>query len=166
MQAVIRRTVLAEKQAARRLVKRRTKNNHEQMKTRREHERFAQKDVTGDIKNARRARREDYDLGPLAPRRNVGLKEETYGTVHTNRLRGPELTMEERLKVNPSGGRYSNIVNGDRVVLLEGPDKGRIGKVQGFDYKRQELTVQGLNMVCLSRSPSPVTRCCLSVTVP
>ncbi|KFY14579.1 hypothetical protein V492_02546 [Pseudogymnoascus sp. VKM F-4246] len=147
MQAVIRRTVLAERQAARRLVKRRTKNNHEEMKTRREHERYAQKNLTGDIKNARAARREDYDLGPLAPRRDVGLKKDTYGTIHSNRLHGQKLTMEERLAVNPSGGRFANIVAGDRVVVLEGVDKGRIGKVESFDKEKQQLTVEGLNMV-------------------
>lgn len=154
MQSVIRRTLLAERQAARRLVKRRTKNHHEEMKTRREHERFAQKQVTGDIKNARSARREDYDLGPLAPRRDVGLKKETYGTIQTNRLNGPKLTMEERLAVNPSGGRFANIVAGDRVVVLEGKDKGRIGKVQSFDREKQQITVEGMNMVCLSLSES------------
>lgn len=153
MQAVIRRTVLAERQAARRLVKRRTKNHHEEMKTRREHERFAQKHLTGDIKNARAARREDYDLGPLAPRRDVGLKKDTYGTIHSNQLHGQKLTMEERLEVNPSGGRYANIVPGDRVVVLEGADKGRIGKVQSFDKDKQQITVEGLNMVCLQVSP-------------
>ncbi|OBT53651.1 hypothetical protein VE04_06102 [Pseudogymnoascus sp. 24MN13] len=147
MQSVIRRTLLAERQAARRLVKRRTKNHHEEMKTPREHERFAQKQVTGDIKNARSARREDYDLGPLAPRRDVGLKKETYGTIQTNRLNGPKLTMEERLAVNPSGGRFANIVAGDRVVVLEGKDKGRIGKVQSFDREKQQITVEGMNMV-------------------
>ncbi|KFY13799.1 hypothetical protein V491_06271, partial [Pseudogymnoascus sp. VKM F-3775] len=147
MQAVIRRTVLAERQAARRLVKRRIKNHHEEMKTRREHERFAQKNLTGDIKTARAARREDYDLGPLAPRRDVGLKKDTYGTIHSHRLHGQKLTMEERLAVNPSGGRYANIVAGDRVVVLEGADKGRIGKVQSFDKEKQQITVEGLNMV-------------------
>lgn len=150
MQAVIRRTVLAERQAARRLVKRRTKNQHEEMKTRREHERFAQQHLTGSIKNARSARREDYDLGPLAPRRDVGLKKETYGTIHSNQLHGQKLTMEERMEVNPSGGRYANIVAGDRVVLLEGKDKGRIGKVQSFDGEKQQVTVEGMNMVCRS----------------
>ncbi|KFZ16642.1 hypothetical protein V502_04994 [Pseudogymnoascus sp. VKM F-4520 (FW-2644)] len=147
MQAVIRRTVLAERQAARRLVKRRTKNQHDEMKTRREHERFAQQHLTGSIKNARTARREDYDLGPLAPRRDVGLKKETYGTIHSNQLHGQKLTMEERMEVNPSGGRYANIVAGDRVVLLEGSDKGRIGKVQSFDAEKQQITVEGMNMV-------------------
>ncbi|KFX93125.1 hypothetical protein O988_06975 [Pseudogymnoascus sp. VKM F-3808] len=147
MQAVIRRTVLAERQAARRLVKRRTKNHHEEMKTRREHERFAQKQLTGDIKNARAARREDYDLGPLAPRRDVGLKKDTYGTIHSHRLQGQKLTDEEKKAVNPSGWRYANIVAGDRVVLLEGADKGRIGKVQSFDKEKQQVTIEGLNMV-------------------
>ncbi|OBT76359.1 hypothetical protein VF21_03617 [Pseudogymnoascus sp. 05NY08] len=147
MQSVIRRTLLAEKQAARRLVKRRTKNHHQEMKTRREHERFADRQTTGTIKNARAARREDYDLGPLAPRRDVGLKKDTYGTIQSNQLQGQKLTMEERLAVNPSGGRFANIVKGDRVVVLEGKDKGRIGKVQNFDAEKQQIVIEGMNMV-------------------
>lgn len=56
--------------------------------------------------------------------------------------------MKERLEVNPEGGRYANIVEGDRVVLLEGRDKGKIGKVLSLDRQRQEVTVEGLNLVC------------------
>lgn len=147
MQAVLRRTFLAEKQAARRLAKRKDKADREQRKTRREQERFVRRSETGDIKLARQVRREDYELGPLAPRRDVGMNKETYGTIHTNRMRGEILTMEERMKLNPSGGKFSNIVEGDRVVLLEGTDKGRIGKVISLDRSRQEVTIEGLNMV-------------------
>ncbi len=112
------------------------------------------KEVATDIKAARLARREDWELGPLAPKRDVGLKKDTYGTVNTMRLRGRELTLEERLKLNPEGGRYPTIVAGDRVVILQGRDKGKIGKVAALDAARQEVTVEGLNMVCFAS-----TRC-------
>jgi large subunit ribosomal protein L24 len=148
MQKVIRRSAFAKAQAARRLGRRKERDARITAKTNREQESFVKKDIATDIKAARLARREDWDLGPLAPKRDVGLKKETYGTVSTMRLRGKELTMEERLKLNPDGGRYPTIIAGDRVVLLHGRDKGKIGKVVALDAKRQEVTVEGLNLVC------------------
>ena len=64
------------------------------------------------------------------------------------RLRGKPLTkdeMEEMLQ--PLGGKYLNIVAGDRVVLLEGRDKGKIGEIVSTAPRRGECVVKGLNMV-------------------
>lgn len=151
MQALLRRTQMAERQAARRLARRKDKYNFQMRQNQRQQDQWVKRDISKDIKNARRVRREDYELGPLAPKRDVGSLKDTYGTIHTNRLHGPILQPEERLKVNPSGGKYGNIVDDDRVVLLEGNDKGKIGKVMRVDRQRQEVTVEGLNLVC---------RCC------
>lgn len=147
MQKVIRRTVLAEAQAARRLARLKERFEREKAKTKRENVDFIKRGESADIKIARRTRREDWDLGPLAPRRDVGLKKETYGTISSMRIRGETMSLAERLLVNPEGGRYANIVVNDRVVLLEGRDKGKIGKVIEVDAKRQEITVEGLNLV-------------------
>jgi large subunit ribosomal protein L24 len=154
MQKVIRRTAMAEKQAARRLARRKERSAREEAKTNREQDSFSRKEETNQIKAARQARREDWELGPLAPRRDVGDQKETYGTVSSQRMRGPllrEKELEERLK--PVGGRYLNLVAGDRVVLLEGRDKGKIGKIASTDRKRAECTVEGLNMVRNILSP-------------
>jgi large subunit ribosomal protein L24 len=147
MQKVIRRSVLAKAQAVRRLARRKERDIRITNRSKREQENYVKKEVATDIKAARLARREDWELGPLAPKRDVGLKKDTYGTISTMRLRGKELTLEERLKLNPDGGRYPTIVAGDRVVLLQGRDKGKIGKVAALDAARQEVTVEGLNMV-------------------
>jgi large subunit ribosomal protein L24 len=147
MQKVIRRSVLAKAQAVRRLARRKERDIRITNRSKREQENYVKKEVATDIKAARLARREDWELGPLAPKRDVGLKKDTYGTISTMRLRGKELTLEERLKLNPDGGRYPTIVAGDRVVLLQGRDKGKIGKVASLDAARQEVTVEGLNMV-------------------
>lgn len=153
MQKVIRRSALAKAQAARRLARLKEKYVRETAKTKREQENYVKKGIATDIKAARLARREDWELGPLAPKRDVGLNKETYGTLSTARLRGNALTLEERLKLNPDGGRYPTIVAGDRVVLLHGRDKGKIGKVTALDAKRQQVTVEGLNLVCFLRRP-------------
>jgi large subunit ribosomal protein L24 len=159
MQKVIRRTVLAEKQAARRLAKRRDTYNREWRKTNREQNTIVRKDVTKDIKQRRAERREDWELGPLAPRRDVGDLKDTFGTVSTHRVRGPIRMHSERKEVLESvGGRRLTLVKGDRVVLIEGRDKGKIGTITATDRKRAECTVQGLNMVCTAPSPllSPI----------
>jgi hypothetical protein len=155
MQKVIRRTILAERQASRRLAKRKDKLTREWTKTNREQNNYNRKDETSLLKQVRLDRREDWELGPLAPKRDVGDKKDTYGTVSSQRLRGPILEhkyVDEALE--PFGGRYLNIVKGDRVVLLEGMDKGKIAKITNVDTKRVECTVEGLNMVCKPNFPS------------
>jgi large subunit ribosomal protein L24 len=148
MQQVIRRSVLAEKQAARRLAKRKDKTTREWAKTNREQSRHIGREATGQIKQARLNRREDWELGPIAPRRDVGDSKDTYGTVHTQRMRGTLLHDKDRMEaLKTVGGRYLNIVKNDRVVLLEGKDKGKIGKIIAVDAGRAECTVEGLNLV-------------------
>ncbi len=150
MQKVIQRTVQAEKQAARRFAKKKAINAHAWAKTNREQELHKHRDLSRTKREARVARKEDWELGPLAPRRDVGLAKDTYGTVSTYRLRGKELAFEEKEEaLAPFGGRWLNIVKGDRVVLLEGRDKGQIGEISAVDASRVECTVKGLNMVCL-----------------
>jgi len=148
MQKVIRRTILAEKQAVRRKEKRAAKLAFDWARTERDQKVYSRRLDIEQIKAARLARREDWELGPLAPRRDVGDARDTYGTVNAQRTRGQLLNEKERKEVlKHIGGRYLNIVAGDRVVLLEGRDKGKIGKITATDAKRGECTVEGLNMV-------------------
>jgi large subunit ribosomal protein L24 len=155
MQKVIRRTILAEKQAARRLRKRKEIQKRERQKTDREQNAFVRSEVMQNLKSRRFERREDWELGPLAPRRDVGNKKDTFGAVSTQQLRGPTLTFPERKeKLKGLGGFRLNLVKGDRVVLLEGRDKGKIGKITATDTWRAECTVQGLNMVGTTSPPN------------
>jgi len=148
MQKVIRRTLLAEQQFARRQAAKKLIERRDLEKGARNQKAYSRKEETDQIIQARRARREDYDLGPLAPRRDVGDLKDKYGTIGTHRMQGPELEKEELEKRLASvGGQHLNIVEGDRVVLLEGRDRGKIGKIKAVDKKRAECTVEGLNMV-------------------
>ena len=157
MQKVIRRTILAEKQAHRRNAKRRAAKKFETAKGHREQNAFVRKDLTQGIKQRRLERREDWELGPLAPRRDVGDKKDTFGTVSTQRMRGPVLKEERREILKQVGGRYLNLVKGDRVVLLDGRDKGKIGKILSTDKLRAECVVEGLNMVCPHSLPPQIS---------
>lgn len=151
MQKVIRRTLLAEKQAARRLAKRKDTSKREQAKSNREQSRYLRKDEVRDIKTARQVRKEDWELGPLAPRRDVGSLKEAYGTINSQRTRGTLLNEKEKERLLESvGGKYLVFSKEDRVVLLEGRDKGKIGKITAIDAARGECTVEGLNLVSYS----------------
>lgn len=157
MQKVIRRTLLAEKQAARRLAKRKDKNIREWAKTSREQVLHARRQETSSIKNARLNRREDYELGPLAPKRDVGDVKDTYGTTDGSRMRSQPIDPRKIEQVLKDVGyekkwRTVHFVVGDRVVMLEGKDKGRIGYISAIDIPKGEATIEGMNMVRLQQS--------------
>ncbi|KAH0563487.1 hypothetical protein GP486_001953 [Trichoglossum hirsutum] len=146
MQKVLRRTALAKAQYARKAERRRERLAREARRLRlsedKEHSRLAYRD----IKEARLARREDWELGPLVPVRNVGNARETYGSMEMKRVRPTELAEEERIK-------FWSIVQDDRVVVLEGRDKGKIGVVKSIEKKSNMATVAGLNMVDIQIPP-------------
>lgn len=80
-------------------------------------------------------------LGPLAPRRAVGKTEiEDMGSLDQMRIIHPTLPWEHRI-------RCWNIVEKDRVVVLTGPDRHKIGAIKSVDKSNNTLTVEGLNIV-------------------
>jgi len=141
---------MAEKQAARRLARKKDKFTRETAKSNREQYLVARRMEVRDIKAATIARREDWEMGPLAPKRDVGLKSETYGAIDSQRLRGRVWTPLRRKELlKPWGGEnWLNIAKGDRVVMLEGREKGRIGEISNIDLERCQVTLKGMNMVC------------------
>jgi len=48
-----------------------------------------------------------------------------------------------------------HVKNGDRVVLLAGKDKGKIGNVRKVDRSEGKVVVEGLNMVTKAQKPQP-----------
>ncbi|CAF9914545.1 hypothetical protein IMSHALPRED_001938 [Imshaugia aleurites] len=117
------------------------------------------------IRDARIARREDWMLGPLAPRRDKGHSE--YGTVSARELEGVKgglgrgvLTERGRGGVSAAaagkkGGvgrswRESLIYEGDRVAVVSGTgpesrEKGRIGVVEAVRRERRDVLIKDLN---------------------
>lgn len=98
--------------------------------------------VRNDTRAARLTRREDWLLGPLAPKRDVGTTKDTYGALDARRLRGVEKPKNQ--------GKDWGIVEGDRVVIvLDGHrERGKIGKVREVRKDAEECFVTGLNRVC------------------
>lgn len=109
-------------------------------KQRSEERRRLTRGISQDIKDARKNRRTDWDAGPLAPRRDVGDKAETYGAISFFNLHLPERNPGDQLK-------WSMFVPGDRVVITKGRDRGKIGKVGEVDKKKGSVQVKDLNMV-------------------
>ena len=143
MQAVIRRSALAERQAARRAADRAGKRRTEDRRTRINAQIGVNSAIRKDIRAARTARREDWLLGPLAPRRDIGDAKGSYGTISTDRLQG----------VEKADGDWKDwcIVAGDRVVVVEDGhrDRGKIAAVREVREKAEECIVLGLNLVRL-----------------
>ncbi|KAG5997374.1 hypothetical protein E4U52_004365 [Claviceps spartinae] len=88
------------------------------------------------VLDARKARKEDWELGPIAPKRDLGFN--SYGVVSApmrldwdndgnNRVR-PEI-LEQRCAW-AGGPKRLNLAPGDRVVLLDGPDRGKIDRIK------------------------------------
>lgn len=124
------------------------------------------------IHEARTVRREDWILGPLAPRRDIG--DGQYGTVTKRDLKGVTkglargvLTKRDNGGVTATGKsgkkgvgmswEQSLIYEGDRVAIMsvtgpESRDKGEIGTVTEVRKGTREVVIEGLNMVCLPTS--------------
>lgn len=95
---------------------------------------------TAALQQDRKNRREDWACGTLAPRRDVGDKETTYGALSMYDIELPVRDPEQR-------PRWAPILRGDRVVIVRGRERGKIGKVKGTDYERAAVQVEGLNIV-------------------
>ena len=84
----------------------------------------------------------------------MGDQKDSYGTVNLTRMQGRPLHGKEKWDIlNFWGGKFLNIQVGDRVVILEGRDKGKIGKIKEINPKAADCMVEGLNMVRSSSFP-------------
>lgn len=171
MEAVLRRTALVKSQAKR---KARILDHKKLVRDRvqyRMQNSLICKETTQSIRNARKARREDWELGPIAPWRAAAAyatvagdgvaggassgagpgtgasgtaRDEFFGTFSARRLNPPKV---------PEKYRVENwfIKEGDRCVVVEGREgvKGKIGVVKAVDKETEMVTLEGINMVSL-----------------
>ncbi|RYP50118.1 hypothetical protein DL768_004322 [Monosporascus sp. mg162] len=156
MQKILRRVATAERVAAKRKKIKETKyfkkEKKEQVTDHRSQVQLAQRE----FERAKQAVRDHWALGPLAPRQDVGEWAGAHGAIHEARFRSyGRLTLAMRNKRCAwAGGAYNlNLRVNDRVVLLEGPDKGKIGKIASISEETAEVTVAGLNKSNLRVGP-------------
>ncbi|WYZ37298.1 hypothetical protein EsH8_II_000804 [Colletotrichum jinshuiense] len=147
MQKLIKRTAQAEKQVARRLKKRSRVENGQEKAQRFREQRQQLTELNNDVKAARISRSEKWGLGPMAPRRDIF---DTYGALETNRQgRSTPLKPEEiEARCAWAGGcQYLNIAVKDRVVLLEGPDKGKIDRIASINPEYGTVQLENIAKV-------------------
>ncbi|KAJ9411236.1 hypothetical protein DTO045G8_868 [Paecilomyces variotii] len=140
MQKIIRRTALARNQAQRKANIAAKKEQREEWKEALR-ERFSYNRIQLDaIRNERSARREDWLKGPLAPKRDSGPEARFYGAMVPYAMQPPKVPKHLRRK-------YINFAAGDRVCVIRGRDKGKIGEVTRVDPETETVTVKDVNMV-------------------
>lgn len=139
MEKVLRRAKYAERQATKKLQKRKTYLENTEAWQRKQNTQRMKRVFTQNIVDARKNRREDWQLGALAPRRDVGEKANTYGSLSIYDFHLPELAAEEKLKFYP-------ISEGDRVVVIKGREKGKIGEVSDVLRDRNGVRVNDINV--------------------
>ncbi|PFH58998.1 hypothetical protein XA68_12950 [Ophiocordyceps unilateralis] len=159
MQKLLRRTAHAERQAARRL-KEKAKLQARSARAQDRPQFFnALREITKDDKAARRARIEDWELGPLAPKRDLGCNDYGVSWEHF-RLNHPDPDPEvvKRRCAWAGGPHLLNLAVGDRVLIMEGPDKGKIDRIKEIMHSsgtvRLERRHQAVRGNLMERAPT------------
>ncbi|KAK0263188.1 hypothetical protein B0A54_00553 [Friedmanniomyces endolithicus] len=97
--------------------------------------------TSANIRTARLARQEDWEAGALlAPRRDVGEQANTYGAIMMYNANVPELPARKQPKWLPFS-------EGDRLLVIKGRDKGRIGECIEVQKERGCVRIKGLNVM-------------------
>ncbi|KAL8684098.1 MAG: hypothetical protein Q9224_006617 [Gallowayella concinna] len=144
MQKLLKRTSQVERQAARRQRVYRGKNASDTRKLLQQQLKAANIARREVFVSARQAQREDWHLGPLAPRRDVGAKAETYGAV-------PVRMVEAVEKLDGKWKKWG-IRQGDRVCVVGAKerDRNKIGVVKEVTEKAESCKIKGINMISIA----------------
>ncbi|KAF2692102.1 hypothetical protein K458DRAFT_286846 [Lentithecium fluviatile CBS 122367] len=104
--------------------------------------------------------REDWKLGPLRPNRAVGHEAGKYGVLEAEGMRRPAIPVrvqQHRNEVREKKGqeleyplvvdekKYFHIVKDDRVVVIKGKEKGKIGIVSQVIDSSHEVLIKDMN---------------------
>ncbi|EGX97099.1 KOW domain-containing protein domain-containing protein [Cordyceps militaris CM01] len=111
----------------------------------------ANREIIDNIKDAKKATKEDWELGPLAPQRDLGFN--NYGVVtqpirqdwsNYGQIRYQTKLAEQRCAW-AGGAKMLNLAPGDRVVIFEGHDKGKIDTIKTIQPETGSLTLETHN---------------------
>ena len=155
MQKVFKRAAQAQRQVTRRMQKKKKESMLAERKGNNNEAKYATAELKKNVKDARLARKEDWELGPLAPKRDLGLYNK-YGAVQerfrynwnqsSEKFISPAV-VEARCKW-AGGPNQLNLAVGDRVVIMDGPDKGKIDRIKAIYKETGSLTLQTYNKAC------------------
>jgi large subunit ribosomal protein L24 len=138
MQKLIARTERAQRSALRAANKAKEHKSKGESWERNQNKQRVLRNTNNLIREERKNRRLDWQAGPLAPRRDVGEKQLTYGALTVWDTARPELDPEQRPK-------WWHIREGDRVVITRGRERGKIGMVDDINEKTAHVRVKDLN---------------------
>ncbi|KAK3946391.1 hypothetical protein QBC46DRAFT_5072 [Diplogelasinospora grovesii] len=136
MDKLLRRVRMAEGQVGRRNKKRSLIKHIVHKNDRKRAMKGLRAEAGSQLKQAIVARHEDWELGPLAPRRDVSKVDEFgnyWGSISAQHamLEAPLKPEEKEARAAWCGGsQYLCLAPGDRVVVLEGAYKGKIGVIE------------------------------------
>lgn len=150
MQKILKRVATAERVVAKRKATRDRLHFNKERKDEEYGLRNQGNIVARDIGRAKQAIKDDWNLGPLAPNSHTGEAANQYGAISEVRYKNPTSLRNEQKAARCAwlgGYKNLNLVPGDRVVLLQGPDKGKIGRVQNINEDDASVVVEGLNKV-------------------
>jgi large subunit ribosomal protein L24 len=145
MQKLLKRSALARRQVERKYKQKLAQKEKVDQLTRVSQAATISKEYGANKRYERQARREDWNMGNLAPKRDAGDNAGLYGSISIDAMKGVELAPKHRAKIP--------FEPGDRVVIVQKrhPDQGKIGKIIEVKEENGTVTVEGLNMVCLEQ---------------
>lgn len=157
MQKLAKRAAQAQRQASRRTRLQMEQENIDGKLRSRLALRSAVEEVRQNLKDARQARKEDWELGPLAPKRDLGFND--YGAFKENvrqdwsnyGLHQPNPKVVEQRCAWAGGVKQLNLAPGDRVVIQDGPDKGKIDRIRSVQPQVGTVTLEHRHQVCCAR---------------
>lgn len=155
MQKILRRVATAERVVSKRKAANDRMHWKKDLKKDRQEQANQDAMLNQDIDRAKQAIKDDWNLGPLAPNIYYGEAAAAYGAISETRYRQATRLREKQKEARCAwlgGYKNLNLSLGDRVVLLEGPDKGKIGKVTDIQLDDGCVLVEGLNKVGSARS--------------
>ncbi|KAK5133935.1 hypothetical protein LTR08_007055 [Meristemomyces frigidus] len=141
MQQIHQRTARATRSAAKKLAKQRDHTRKGESWDRYQSLVRTQRSTAATVRDARANRRADWEAGALlAPRRDGGEQKDTYGALTLYELHPPDVEPRRQPK-------WAGISEGDRVVVLKGREKGKIGVVEEVNVAKASVRIKGLNRV-------------------
>ncbi|KAJ0124927.1 kow motif containing protein [Diaporthe amygdali] len=163
MQKLMRRTAQAERQ-----VIRRSKKQGKMRKMALQRQDFKQRmagtqEAHASLKDATRRRREDWEMGSLAPRRDTPLPDSSgayWGSVSLSRNLADKIPEKQRdLACRWAGGRKTLCIKqGDRVAIMEGPDKGKISTIKYVQEEGAFVALEGEHLMQNYTVPEYMTK--------
>ncbi|KAF4971014.1 hypothetical protein FZEAL_9936 [Fusarium zealandicum] len=148
MQKLAKRVAQAQRQAGRRAQKAAEAEQVGYKLRNRQALRGAVSEVRTNLLDARRARKEDWEMGPIAPKRDLGFNgygvfEESARTDWSNYgLFTPRPEVLQQRCAWAGGVKQLCLAVSDRVVIMNGPDTGKIDRIKSINVQSGHVTLE------------------------